>query len=526
MASFIIEVDLLGWVNRADEAGAFEPGPEPAVANFESAWTNVTMDGLAVGYKEYPADFPDLHDIEATCRHYEGEVRRDQGAIISCDVIKLGESAGVRLIAKYKREGSPVAGFRGQLLIPKPPWILIASIGGSPAGMTGLRESMVFAEFANAASKSDYPRLKPEVEFAFDRYDPASKSALTYLLCDDEKYDARFPDHPLSRVRKSLYRQESRFRVFEDVSGKLTKEAPRGKEANTLFGTAAEPQPAGSPPGAPVITIRRMDTMPTSPQNLVEVVGHRVAHDLLFVEVLRKAGLAIPPLVNRQQSCLDQMAADFKKTADQIDEWNRGIQETAERSKSIRRSLHADNTFAWIARLCDSGEWLTFAGIGERMTLPVFTSAAHIDDFIEAKRLKAEPVTLSLRDLFALFPTLQNWKNISLEFNRCPRCSEPRPSKSLDAFQSESDVLDGYAAMLAVEQGMVEKNLTISKNLTDTGVRLEGLQYTLWHIDPGAPAIHLEMAKIAAAAGYTELLQRCRQKLAHYAPDYLPLAPE
>jgi hypothetical protein len=45
----------------------------------------------------------------------------------------------------------------------------------------------------------------------------------------------------------------------------------------------------------------------------------------------------------------------------------------------------------------------------------------------------------------------------------------------------------------------------------------------LAHTDPGSPAIHLEIARIAATSGDSGLLEHSRQMLARYAPDQLTL---
>jgi hypothetical protein len=48
----------------------------------------------------------------------------------------------------------------------------------------------------------------PEVwfreEWARDPYEPSDRSPIRRNLSDDEQYDARFPEHPLSRARRYL----------------------------------------------------------------------------------------------------------------------------------------------------------------------------------------------------------------------------------------------------------------------------------------------------------------------------------
>lgn len=523
MTRYIVELDLLGWVHDSDAAGDF--ASTAAMPNVVLRWKNITGDEMAVLYEKRAANFPDLRDIDQVRQYYSKDLRERDGAIISCDIVHLGSSSAVRLVSKFSKQGDTTTRFTAQLVVPTPQWTFALLIWSSDAGMTGFREATIFAEFANAAAKSDHPRLKPETEFAYDRYDPASRSNPSFLLSDAEQYDARFPDHPLSRVRKCLRREESKFRILQKASADLPR-AGRKTGIGRLFSHAATKEGPRSSPEAPILETRRMDSSVGSPKEMIELLGTWTASDILLVATLRAAGQVIPSFAERQRSWLEVMNADFAKLADKTNDWNRRIQETKARAASIRQKLTPDTATAWLARLRHGGRWLILPGVEQRSTLSVFTSAAHVDDFLENRRIPADTVAMSLTDLFALFPELQGLNVVALEFNRCPRCSERHSSKLLSDFRGESDLLDGYVAMVATVEGMVEKNIGVSRGLADAADRLKGLQYTLWHIDPGAPAVHLEMAKIAAASGYTELVARCKQKLAKYAPEFLSLAPE
>jgi hypothetical protein len=70
---------------------------------------------------------------------------------------------------------------------------------------------------------------------------------------------------------------------------------------------------------------------------------------------------------------------------------------------------------------------------------------------------------------------------------------------------------------------LAERNYRLALRETDAAKRLNTLRYTVAHIDPGGPAIHLEIAKIAAASGDSGLVEQCRRTLAKYAPEHLSL---
>ena len=79
-------------------------------------------------------------------------------------------------------------------------WTVIAG----ERGTTGIREAMVTQELLAAGEMTidDY-----ETKFSGDPYDPSYagvERSLLRFLSDDARYDARFPDHPLTKVRALL----------------------------------------------------------------------------------------------------------------------------------------------------------------------------------------------------------------------------------------------------------------------------------------------------------------------------------
>jgi hypothetical protein len=50
-----------------------------------------------------------------------------------------------------------------------------------------------------------------------DPYDDTRTSGLARSLADDDKYDGRFPDHPLSRARRFLVAAEESLRVTDSI---------------------------------------------------------------------------------------------------------------------------------------------------------------------------------------------------------------------------------------------------------------------------------------------------------------------
>jgi len=124
------------------------------------------------------------------------------GGLIEVRVFTGTLGAAVGLI--YKRLQMPAYIFTGMLLMPRQQDSQMWTVVAGERGTTGVREAVITAELMNTGRLTiqDY-----ESSWAKDPYDPTycgvDRSVLRFAS-DDECYDARFPDHPLSKVRRVL----------------------------------------------------------------------------------------------------------------------------------------------------------------------------------------------------------------------------------------------------------------------------------------------------------------------------------
>lgn len=104
----------------------------------------------------------------------------------------------------YKRLLMPAYAYTGMLFAPRaePPqvWTIVAE----ERGTTGLREAIITSDLFNAGSMTieDYER-----SWAKDPYDSEYRGvdqSVLRFVSDDKSYDERFPQHPLTKVRKIL----------------------------------------------------------------------------------------------------------------------------------------------------------------------------------------------------------------------------------------------------------------------------------------------------------------------------------
>lgn len=122
------------------------------------------------------------------------------GGLIEAETLSCGGTWAVRLI--YKRLQIPAYVFTGMFFAPLAHQYLVWTMVDGERETTGIREAVVTSRlYENGEFKSlqDYEHL-----WAKDPYDPEYQGvdrSVLRSLSDDDRYDAEFPDHPLSRVR-------------------------------------------------------------------------------------------------------------------------------------------------------------------------------------------------------------------------------------------------------------------------------------------------------------------------------------
>jgi hypothetical protein len=417
--------------------------------------------------------------------------------------------------------------YTASLTAPLANLVIELLISGSEDHFTGIREALITSELSQTAGPSEQRQPAQNVipiEWKFERYEPGTRGDLAYLLSDDDKYDARFPDHPLSRIRRWLRRQERAFEVtpakasaLADVSQANPAGKARGVFGNLLrrFGSR---QDNGGPHGAPApeqnnIEIRLLEPKPMSFEEIVRELGSQVAADAIMQEAFRRLNppQALPPLPTRQKMYREQRDAALKKIFEQQQERTAQVKRAREDGEALLKELTGEETSVVLARERGSGIWYTIREGNAAEALAVFTSAACADDFILCKTLDCEPVKMNVRDLFAALSELRVGHIAALEFDRCPRCADVRPVVQLSAISGEGELLRHYAFHVSGRKILVEKNLRVALQEADPAKRLATLRYTVEHIDPGAAAVHVEIAKLARASGNAALLEETKR---------------
>ena len=125
---------------------------------------------------------------------------RDGGLI---EVETAGPRSRPLLTLIYKRLLRPAYVYTGMLIAGDQNPLVWTVVSGEQ-GTTGVREAIITAELLSSGEMTieEYQR-----SWATDPYDPSYRGVDKTVLrfrSDDERYDARFPNHPLTRVRSIL----------------------------------------------------------------------------------------------------------------------------------------------------------------------------------------------------------------------------------------------------------------------------------------------------------------------------------
>lgn len=213
----ITGLDLAGFTAR-------EPG----------MWTDAAGLVLSVHFFPLVPDLPaPLHEFERLRTALAAGVGRHGGGLVEAVPGTVHGVPAVRQLIKVRLPGAAHGqGFLGSWTVPKAACSMVLKVQAAEGGLTGVREAMVLNEVGLDAYFRPHPYSSGE-QFG----------GLPYHVADDERWDARFPDHPLTQVRAALNRitptvtLDEHFRQLPPFAGPAQPSQP-----------VPQPPPPGAPP--------------------------------------------------------------------------------------------------------------------------------------------------------------------------------------------------------------------------------------------------------------------------------------
>lgn len=160
----------------------------------QDVWANDEGDVLSLHFFGLPPDLPaSLDDGPSLRAELTRLTAQAGGGLIEASVKSLGPLPALKQILKLPLPGQPSGqAFIGSFTVPRATCSTVVKIQAPERGMTGMQEALVMAQVGH----DKYFRPHP--------YAPEVQGGLPFHAADHAQWDAQFPDHPLSRVRRTL----------------------------------------------------------------------------------------------------------------------------------------------------------------------------------------------------------------------------------------------------------------------------------------------------------------------------------
>ncbi|MFJ3905307.1 hypothetical protein [Streptomyces sp. NPDC090025] len=158
-------------------------------------WTDGQGLLLSIHYFDLVPDLPAALDEPERLR--EGlahSAAHAGGGLIEAEVAEVGGMPGLRQLIKVPLERGHGQAFVGSWTVPRDRSSAVVKVQAAEGRRTGLREALIVDEVGPMHFFTPHP------------YAPEVTGGLPHHAADDERWDARFPDHPLTRVRATLRR--------------------------------------------------------------------------------------------------------------------------------------------------------------------------------------------------------------------------------------------------------------------------------------------------------------------------------
>jgi len=123
--------------------------------------------------------------------------------LISVNVVRVQGVLGTRTIFKFPQKPSGMA-YVGSITFPFRDFSFVIKIQCPELGITGVREAVVLDKLMSTGEVSIDPQKRKIHGWSQDPYDQSYEGPSLMNRAEEIKYDAEFPDHPLSRARNFL----------------------------------------------------------------------------------------------------------------------------------------------------------------------------------------------------------------------------------------------------------------------------------------------------------------------------------
>ncbi len=188
----------------------YQSGDEPRPGQVR-VWFTSDGDRLGLYLFTVPPDLPPARTADELRTFYARSLEASGGRLVETAGLTVGGCAAVRIIFKTPQQPSGMT-YVGSVTIPFRDFSFVVKVQCEERGTTGLREAVLLDRLLQAGSV-------PSVS--------GGRTKLPVREPDSEEFDAEFPGHPVSRVRKVLRRVCGSLVVKPGVAGSPGFPLPR-----------------------------------------------------------------------------------------------------------------------------------------------------------------------------------------------------------------------------------------------------------------------------------------------------------
>jgi len=198
-----ITFDTTGLISQGDKNGI-------------RVWQTPDGDGLGLYHFPIPPDIlADINSLESVSTFYgNGIAQAGNITGVSIGTMDLDDCKCIKMIIKVPQQPSGMS-YIGSLTLPFRDFSFVVKMQCTERGLTGMRESLVMDELLGRGE------IKVDKSGGFEGWEKAlvSINSPSWRINKAEavEYDERFPNHPLSVLRRTFAQIESTIRVSDDV---------------------------------------------------------------------------------------------------------------------------------------------------------------------------------------------------------------------------------------------------------------------------------------------------------------------
>lgn len=179
-------------------------------------YANAAGDLLSINF--YPAipDIPvDVSDVQALRSCYRSVSESYELALLEVETAEFSGVPAIRTLLKARLDPTGF-GFIGSFTLPFADHSYVIKVQSLEEGITGVREAAVL--MMSGFSPEVDEKTGKMIGWEQDPYDPGYQGAFMSNRADHPRYDAQFPDHPLSKARGYLNELAGQLRLAPAIT--------------------------------------------------------------------------------------------------------------------------------------------------------------------------------------------------------------------------------------------------------------------------------------------------------------------